>query len=303
MKVLLWILGVVAAIALALYLFVSSYVDELEVVQITDDLYMLKSNLGGNVGVLRTNDGTVIVDTLTFQSQGESIRAKAEEITGQPVTLIVNTHYHFDHTHGNPAFAAGTRVVATERTLGYLQTLDAEYWQGDAAGLLPNETFEHEHMLEVGGKTIKLLHPGRGHTDGDLVAWFEDEGVLHTGDLYFNKKYPNIDLEAGGSVREWVGTLDRLLAIPAQKIIPGHGELSNPAEMMQFQSMMRELSDLGAAAAASGKTLEQTLATAELKTDGGYASPIEIPFVDGLDRNFVVRRAWEEATGAVVKSP
>lgn len=303
MKVVLWILGVLGVTALGLYLYLSSYVHALEVVQLTDDLYMLKSNLGGNVGVLRTNEGTVIVDTLTFESQGESIREKAEEITGQPVTLIVNTHYHFDHTHGNPAFNAGTRVVATERTLGYLKSLDQQYWEGDAAGLLPNETFEHDHLLKVGGKTIQLLHPGRGHTDGDLVAWFEDERVLHTGDLFFNKKYPNIDLEAGGSVREWVGTLDRLLEIPAEQIIPGHGELANSADMAQFQAFMKELSEAGTAAAAAGKTLDQTLTTVTLATDAGYASPIEIPFVAGLDRDFVVRRAWEEATGAVIKTP
>ena len=66
--------------------------------------------------------------------------------------------------------------------------------------------------LQVGGKTLELIHPGAGHTDGDLVVLFRDEQVLHTGDLMFSGYYPNIDLEAGGGVQQWVATLETCCA-------------------------------------------------------------------------------------------
>ena len=172
----------------------------LEVERLSDDLFVLRG-LGGNTAVLRTDAGAVVVDSMTLQMQGELIREKARELTGMDTTLLINTHYHLDHTHGNIAFEPGTRVLSTERTLSHLHALDAEFWQGDAASLLPTETFTDRMTLVVGDKTIELIHPGAGHTDGDLVVLFTDEGVLHTGDLMWHQYYPNIDLEAGGSVQ------------------------------------------------------------------------------------------------------
>ena len=83
--------------------------------------------LGGNVGVLRTSEGAVVVDTMTFRMQGERVRELAEELGGGPVQVVLNTHWHRDHTHGNPAFASGTKIVATERTLEHLRNRDAAY--------------------------------------------------------------------------------------------------------------------------------------------------------------------------------
>ena len=108
--------------------------------------------------------------------------------------MIINTHYHSDHTHGNPGFPEGIRVVSTARTLQHLQNRDGDYWQEEAAGLLPNETFRDIKVIRMGGKTVSMVHPGRGHTDGDLVVHFAEDNAIHAGDLFFNKYYPNIDL-------------------------------------------------------------------------------------------------------------
>ncbi len=301
MRIFLIVLGILVALVLGVGGYVYQVAMSLEVERITDDLHMIKG-LGGNVGVLATGEGTILVDTMTLEAQGAAIRERAEALTGEPVVMIINTHYHLDHTHGNPAFDSSTRVVATERTLGYLKELDGDYWMGAAADLLPNETFEHEHVIELGNKTIRLLHPGRGHTDGDLVVYFEEERVLHMGDLYFNEMYPNIDLEAGGSVQAWSATLDSAMTLPATVVIPGHGALSNKQGMRVFQAFMEDLAVIGREAAAAGKSLEDTLRDADLTSDAGYVSPIEIPFVAGLDREFVITRAWEEATGAAAPS-
>ncbi|MGH7898801.1 MAG: MBL fold metallo-hydrolase [Candidatus Binatia bacterium] len=290
--------SVIAVLAIALVL-VWGYrrATELEVARVTDDVHVIYG-MGGNVGVLSTDRGALVVDTMTFRAQGTRILDLAERLAAGPVQGIVNTHYHSDHTHGNPAFPAGTRVVATEKTLAYLKQVDADYWQGGAAGTLPNETFRNEHELTIGDKTVRLIHPGRGHTDGDLVALFVQDKVLHTGDLFFNGRYPNIDLEAGGSVREWVDTIDRVLQLDFDKVIPGHGPVTDRAGLVAFQTFMRQLADVGAQAVRNGWSLDETEREAALDADSGY-EVLSIPFVMKLDRAFVVRRAWEEATNKV----
>ena len=268
----------------------------LRVERVTDDVHVIFGR-GSNVGVLRTDEGAVIVDTMTFRLQGRRIRELADDLAGPP-QVIINTHYHFDHTHGNPAFASGIKVVATQRTLAYMDAFDASYWEGGASGTLPNEVFENEHELRVGGKTVRLIRPGRGHTDGDLVALFVEDRVVHMGDLFFNGRYPNIDLEAGGSVREWAATLDRVFELEFDVVIPGHGPVTDRAGLREFQHFIRQLAELGAQAARAGLSLEETQARALLDADAGY-EVIAIPFFMRLDREFVIRRAWEEATGSV----
>jgi glyoxylase-like metal-dependent hydrolase (beta-lactamase superfamily II) len=254
--------------------------------------------LGSNVGVLGTDAGAVVVDTMAFRMQGQRIREVAERIGGGPVQAILNTHYHLDHTHGNPGFAPGTTVVSTLRTKEHLVARDADYWTGGAEQTLPNVTFGESHELTVGGKTIRSFHVGRGHTDGDSVVLFVEDRVLHTGDLVFNGRYPNIDLEAGGSVREWSDTLGRVLELDFDKVIPGHGPQTDRAGVERFQRFVAELARLAQEAAAKGEGLETFQRSAPLRADQGFEA-MRIPFVMNLDRAFVLKRAWEEATGAV----
>jgi glyoxylase-like metal-dependent hydrolase (beta-lactamase superfamily II) len=288
------IVGVLLLLAGVAAIYVYQRISTLEVVEVTPDLHAIYG-LGSNVGVLKTSEGSVVVDTMTFTLQGREVRERAEELAG-PVRTIINTHYHLDHTHGNPAFPSGLPVVATAKTRAYLEALDADYWKGDAAGTLPNQTFENEHLITLGGKHIRLLHLGRGHTDGDLVALFVEDRVVHTGDLFFNGRYPNIDLEAGGSVREWSATIDRILELDFDKVIPGHGPVTDRNGLRGFQRFMQQLGEISRKAELSGKSLEETQADAVLDADAGF-EVMSIPFVMRLDRDFVVKRAWEEGTG------
>jgi cyclase len=294
-KFLKWTAAILVVVIGAGAAFVFVQLRTLDVERITDDLHMIKG-LGGNVAVLKTGAGAVIVDTMTFTMQGSRIRRLAESLTGEQVVMVINTHYHGDHTHGNPGFLPGTQVLSTTRTLEHLNTLDAAYWTGDAALLLPNHTFEKDLEVRLGSKTLQLLHPGRGHTDGDLVVVFVEDAALHAGDLFVNRVYPNIDLKAGGTVREWPDTLDAVLALPFTQVIPGHGALSDRAGLEQFQRFMRQLAAVGADAKAKGLSLDDTQRQAVLTEDAGYQT-MEIPLLVSLNRNSVIRSAWEEATG------
>lgn len=275
--------------------FVYWKVHSLAVTEVTPDLHVLYG-IGGNVGVLKTGAGTVIVDTMTFTFQGKRIREVAEDLTGEPIVMVINSHYHSDHTHGNPAFDKGTRVIATERTLHHLKVTDAEYFAKEASALLPNETFQSSQVVKLGNKTLRLIHPGQGHTDGDLVVLFEEDKAVHMGDLFFNHRYPNIDLEGGGSIVKWGISLSQVLALDFQKVIPGHGPLSGREDLLQFQGFVQQLAGIGQRAADQGLTLEDTLATKELTEDKGYEE-VHMIIPVGLDREFVLKRSWEEATG------
>jgi len=272
----------------------------LSVEQLSEDIHIIRG-VGGNTTVLNTDAGTVVIDSMTFKMQGSLIREKAEELTGKDVVLLINTHYHLDHTHGNPGFNAGTQVVATERTLSHLKALDPEFWEGDAAKLLPNDTFSDRRQFDLGNKTVTLIHPGHGHTDGDLVVIFEEDKTLITGDLFFNLHYPNIDLEAGGTVKNWPSTLDQVLALDFKTVVPGHGDTSDRQGLIGFQTMMRELGDTAESAISANPelTLEQFISenSNSFEADQGY-TPIKFAGISlGLNREFILTRAWEEKTG------
>lgn len=278
--------------------FITIQLRSLEVEQLSQNLHVIRG-MGSNVTVLNTSTGAVVIDSMTTIMQGNLIRSKVKELTGKEPVLIINTHYHLDHTHGNPAFPPGTRVISTARTLAHLKALDADFWQGDAGALLPNETFSDQHTLTVGDKKLVLIHPGRGHTDGDLVVLLESEDTMVMGDLLFNDYYPNIDLEAGGSVQEWSTTLDRVLNEKFSHVIPGHGATTDRLGINKFQRFMGQLARIGRAAHADNLALEEVLKTDKLTADKNFQIIRFAGFSLGLDREFVLRRAWEEATGKV----
>jgi cyclase len=270
-----------------------------DVAQVRPGLHVV-TGLGSNVGILVTEAGVVVVDTMTFVRQGRLIRNAIERLTDAPVVAVINTHYHLDHTHGNPAFPVGTRVVSTARTLAHLRELDAGYWESaPARDLMPNETFDAKPKdrsddvwtLEVGGKTVRALWLGRGHTDGDLVVLFVEDRVLHVGDLFFNGTWPNIDLEAGGSARWWPNTLDRVLALDFDTVIPGHGPVATRAELERFRDFMASLWRQTSTLAAHGASLDDAIAQVDVEKWGVHRMwwfPI-------LSRSFVIGRAYEEA--------
>src|SRR6266404_68587 len=276
------VLGVIVGLAAVVVAWAWWTTGRIAVQRVTNNVYML-TGVGGNVGVLVTNEGVVVVDTMTFVRQGQAIRERIRELTNQPVVAVINTHYHLDHTHGNPAFVPGTKVVATTNTLKNLRERDSAFWQDSPAkDLLPNETFEQTHELHIGGKTVQSHFFGHGHTNGDLVVQFVEDKVIHTGDLFFNGHFPNIDLEAGGSVREWPATLEQVFNIDFDTVIPGHGALSNRDGLRKFQEFMASLWSQTKAVVDRGGSVDDALQQVDIDRFG----LIRIWFVPSLNRDF-----------------
>ena len=107
----LWILLVLVVLIVAVSGYFFYLTRNLQAEAVAEDVWVL-FGLGGNVTVIRTGEGAVLVDSMTFRATGKRIRRMAEQLTGEPVRMVINTHYHLDHTHGNPAFAQDTRIVS-----------------------------------------------------------------------------------------------------------------------------------------------------------------------------------------------
>jgi glyoxylase-like metal-dependent hydrolase (beta-lactamase superfamily II) len=270
----------------------------LDVAEIRPGVFML-SGVGGNVGVLATEAGTVVVDSMMFVRQGRAIRDHVRRVGGGPIVALINTHYHLDHTHGNPGFPVGTKVVSTQQTLAHFRALDADFWaESPARDLLPSVTFEREWSLSVGGKTVHAVYPGPGHTDGDLAVYFEEDRVLHAGDLVWNGHWLNVDPAAGGSIRLWPSAIDRLLKLDFDVVIPGHGPVATRADVEHFRDFLQILWRQSYTALAKGTARAQVIADVDLR---GYPMR-RLWFYPVLSRATVVGHAYDEGQALLAKA-
>src|SRR6056297_176390 len=221
---------------------------------VSGHVYML-TGAGGNIGASIGPDGTLIVDD-QYQPLAERIATALEELGGDRPKLILNTHFHGDHTGGNPVFGATGAIVAHDNVRARL--LDAEDFS--PAGL-PVLTFADRVQVHFNGDTIDVVHLPAGHTDGDSVVWFKQDNVLHMGDLLFHGAFPFIDLSSGGSVDGVIANLTKVLEMmPADvRIIPGHGALADLDDVRESLAMILETRASVAAALASGLSVDEVV--------------------------------------------
>lgn len=228
-------------------------------------------SFGGNIGVVSGDQGLLLIDA-GYPQLATRLRAAFERVSSQPVRLVVDTHYHWDHTGGNAGWAkSGALVVATERTRANLiekqksdQNRPGEFLpDGDA---LPSFTVTGEAVIRWGGQTLQLIALPGAHTDGDLIVRFVDADVIQAGDTFTNGFYPYIDVAHGGSIDGMIAAADRMLALagPATQIVPGHGAIATRADLVAYIEMLRKVRARCAEAIAKGESSEQFLARAPL---------------------------------------
>jgi cyclase len=208
----------------------------LDTIKVKDDLFVIHNDfVPGNTTVLVTNEGVVLVDD-KFEIDHENIMAQLKKITNQPVKYVINTHYHADHSGGNPKLQAlGAQVVTSQQARDKM----VEVKQPGQA----NITLENSVRLFVGGKRIEVYRFGRAHTDGDIVVLFPDHRVLSAGDMFtVGDATPQlIDYAGGGSARDWPVTLDGALKLDFDQVVPGHGVVVNKQELRKFRDSTMSL--------------------------------------------------------------
>ncbi len=251
---------------------------EIHVLPVQGNVYMLVGPRG-NTTLQVGDDGVLLVDTQTAElAQGiaEHIHALAED----PVRyIIINTHVHPDHAGGNEALAAmgrqqtgvGTEIVAHENVLIRMTAPPDESvpeTQLSPQGWPTMAYFLPYRDIHFNGEPIEILHQPAAHTDGDSLVLFRRSDVVSTGDVYTPERYPVIDLERGGSVQGIIDALNRVIriAVPEDKqeggtkVIPGHGRLSEEADVVEFRDMVTIIRDRVQALIDDGMSLEEVQA-------------------------------------------
>jgi len=226
---------------------------EIKTIPVARNIYMLEG-AGGNIGVSIGTDGNLIVDD-QFAPLAEKIDAALQKLNPGKLKFLLNTHHHGDHTGGNAIFGAKEAIIIAQDNVRKRLVGDANQ-KKDA---LPVITFGQSASVHFNGDEIKLLHYGPGHTDGDSIIQFTGANVIHMGDQFFNRGFPFIDLNSGGSIEGYIKTVATVLQkIPADaKIIPGHGQLATVEDLNEFHAMLLETTGLVRKSIADGKSLDE----------------------------------------------
>ena len=222
---------------------------------------------GGNIAVLTGRDGKLLIDS-GFTVSKPRIVPVLHKLSADPITELVNTHWHIDHTDGNAwLHQAGAAITAHENTRKHLSTSTrVEAWSYTfppaPANALPTATFRDEHRLHRNDTTLVLQYYGPAHTDSDISVLFEEADVIQVGDTWWNGFYPFIDYSTGGSIDGMIRATERNLSITTDNtiIIPGHGPVGNKADLSEYCEMLVAIWDPVARLKREGKSLEETIA-------------------------------------------
>lgn len=248
---------------------------KLNTVKIKDDLYVIHNDVvPGNTTVLITNEGVLLVDD-KFEVDANNVVAEVKKLTSQPIKYVVNTHHHADHSGSNAKLQAiGAQTVMSEKARRNMV-------DGAQSGL-GNITFDDHANIYLGGKTVQLYYFGRGHTNGDIVAYFPAQRVLAAGDNFtVGDATPElIDYPGGGSAKELPSTLEGVLRLDFDSVVPGHGTVATKADLVKYRTTAINLRNRVHTMMTQKKTKAEI---AKMLTDEFHYGQFHIDFsLDGL---------------------
>lgn len=247
---------------------------EIKVEKVTENMFMLVG-AGGNIGISTGEDGVFMVDD-QFAALSEKIQAAIATISDKPVKFLMNTHFHGDHTGGNINFETqGAMIVAQDNVR---KRLAENNTQG-----LPVITFSDDATFYMNGNDIFLTHVHNAHTDGDALVYFAQSNVLHTGDTFFNGRFPYIDIRRGGSLEGDIAAAKKGLMIinDDTKVIPGHGALATKADYQAYHDMLLGIQKNVSEAIQNNKTEDEVAAMESLTSQWITDAETEGQFIDG----------------------
>ncbi|HXI57353.1 MAG TPA: MBL fold metallo-hydrolase [Polyangia bacterium] len=236
---------------------------------------------GGNVAVSVGDDGVFLVDD-EIAPMTPKLKAALAALSKKPVRFLINTHWHSDHTGGNPAMAASGAVIMAHdnvrKRLSVDQVLDFLGKKMEFKALppaaLPVVTFGDDVTLYLNGDEIHIFHVPPAHTDGDAIVHFKKANVIHMGDTFMTMSYPVVDIPNGGLYHGFITAADKVLALcdDSTKIIPGHGPMASRAELKAWRDMLATIGERVGKLAAAHKSLDEIKAakpTAEFDAKWG----------------------------------
>jgi cyclase len=249
----------------------------IDVLKLKDNLYVLTTSTccepatfsGGNVAVFITDAGVTLVDT-KLVAWGPALLDAVKKVTSKPVTTIINTHTHGDHTGNDDKFGTAVEIVTHENTKTNMERMDA--FKGEKAQFLPKKVFKDKLTVGSGKDRIDLYYFGAGHTNGDAFVVFPALRVLHTGDMFAWKDAPGCDRANGGSCIAFPQTLAKVVATlkDVDTIIPGHSPMMTPKDLQEYQRFMADLAAHAQAANKAGQSVDEAFAAFKVAKYPGY---------------------------------
>jgi cyclase len=258
----------------------------LTITSLSQGLYIFSGD-GGNVTAIVDDGNTLLIDS-GLASRISELNDAIFRTTMRPVTRLVNTHWHFDHTGGNTYFgASGVTIIAQENVKKELTSVEDVPFVGLRDGhyppqALPGLTYQSSLTLHQGSRRLALENYGAAHTDGDTVIYISPANVAVVGDIFSNHFYPIIDLSSGGSIDGMIHSLDQILAQTDEqtKIVPGHGPVATRANLQNYRDMLVQVRQRVKDLIAAGKTMDEVVAAMPTKDfDARWASGYVTPEV------------------------
>ncbi|NUR00070.1 MAG: MBL fold metallo-hydrolase [Streptomyces sp.] len=270
--------------------------------EVTDGVFAYVQPDGGwclnNAGLVVRDGRAALIDTAATETRARRLREAVRGVTAAPPGILVNTHFHGDHTFGNFVFPEAL-VVGHERTRSeamaaglHLTGLWPEVHWGALELAPPALTYREGVTLHVGEVRVEVLHPGPAHTTDDSVVWLPDQKVLFTGDIVMSGVTPFC---AMGSVSGSLAVLDRLRSLGARTVVPGHGPVGGPEVFDVTESYLRWVQATARQGVAAGLSPLEAARACDLGDFAGLRDS------ERLLPN--LRRAYAEVLGAVPGAP
>jgi len=232
------------------------------------------------------DDGVLVVDTM-MEENADAMVAEIKRIApGKIIRWVINTHFHPDHTGGNVKVAAAGRtivagnfagqvaadspatIIAHENTLNRMSAPTGKQASRPTAAWPSDTFFDNEKDIYFNGEGIQIIHIPSAHTDGDVMVYFRKSDVIAAGDLFVTTTFPIVDMASGGNYKGSLDALNRMIdiCIPRDKeeggtfVVPGHGRLTDEADVVDYRDNMTIVKDRFADAIKKGQTLDQVKA-------------------------------------------
>jgi len=219
--------------------------------KLAEGIYMLSGEngfTGGNLGLLVGDEAVVLIDDSMPQFL-DKMQSSIQSVTDRPIDYVLNTHLHGDHTGNNAAVSeAGAHIIAhnnVRKRLIKKGVKKDDVMQPAPKNTLPVITFQEAIHLYFNEQPMNVVHVPHAHTDGDAVINFTKANVIHAGDVFFNGRFPYIDLSSGGSLDGMIAALKKIdsMADNNTKIIPGHGDLADKKDLKVTIDMLQDSRD------------------------------------------------------------
>lgn len=228
--------------------------DKVEIIthEVTENVYMLEG-AGGNI-LIQVGESEVVMIDSQYAPLSDQLKKEIARITDKPLKYLINTHHHGDHTGGNENF--NTDQVTT---IAHINVKNRLIESEKNENFLPEKVLEEEFILSLVDEDDLIIHVHNAHTDGDSFIYLTKNNVVHMGDVFFNGRYPFIDLNSGGSISGYITAQKKVLNTINEdtKIIPGHGALASYKDLADYVPMLVDLKTQIQKEIRDGKTREQ----------------------------------------------